>query len=114
MASAVVPLSYAQKNASFLTGTIRNYANQPLYIYKCGVYPAIGGSDTLLFIDSTITDKKGAFAFFFNHDNQTNHKNHSSDNGGLYRLNLPHNQWFYILNDGNPVEIKTVYQFQNN
>jgi len=86
------PLSKGEGPGVRLKSLIANYSNQPLYIYKCGIYPAICGSNTLLLIDSTITDKKGAFAFFFNHDNHTNHKNHnlfrfigSSDNGALYK-----------------------------
>lgn len=116
-----VSFCYGQKENPIVKGTIANYANQPLYIYKCGVFPAIGGSDTLLFIDSTITDKKGKFVFsnpkMANHRDTENTKNHREisvklralcisvvnnskipnpilDNG-LYRINLLHNQWFY-------------------
>ena len=131
----VIPLisgtkqSYAQSDKPFLTGlpheiltgiflrgTIRNYANQPLYIYKCGVYPAIGGSDTLLLVDSTLTDKNSMFAFSIlklvvsEVEPSFNPINNSSANGGLYRINLPRNQWFYIINDGKPIELKTVYR----
>jgi len=85
--------SYAQSDKPFIKGLIKNYAGQPLYIYKCY-------GDTLLFIDSVKTDSKGNFAF----------SNPNSDIG-LYRFNLPHNQWFYLLWDGKPVRIETVYQF---
>lgn len=76
-----------------INGTIANYAHQSLYIYQCY-------GDTLLLVDSVKTNAQGHFSFSRQHLSQ-----------GLYRFNLPNNQWFYILNDGNPIKIKTVYQF---
>ncbi len=84
---------YAQKKTSLLTGTIRNYSNQSIYIYQCY-------GDTLLFVDSVKTDSKGNFAV-----------NKQELKTGLYRFNLPNNQWFYMLNHREPVKIKTIYQF---
>ena len=93
--------SYAQS----LKGIIANYAKQPLSLYQCY-------GDTLLLVDSTHTDKNGAFSFFFNHGqgNLANLQNHGSDNGGLYKVVLQRNQWFYVLYDGKPTEIKTLFQ----
>lgn len=76
-----------------LTGSIRNYANQPLYLYKCY-------GDTLQLTDSVLTGKRGEFTFA--------PENFSGN--GLYKITLQHNQWFYLLNDGNHIEIETVYQ----
>ncbi len=76
-----------------INGTVANYANQSLYIYQCY-------GDTLLLVDSVKTNAQGNFTFSRQHLSQ-----------GLYRFNLPNNQWFYILNDGHPVVVKTVYQF---
>jgi hypothetical protein len=67
----------------------------------------------LLFVDSVKTDAKGNFvvqSLSFSNPNVALSKVEGSDIG-LYRFNLPHNQWFYILNDGKPVQIKTIYQF---
>lgn len=83
--------SYAQKKTS-LTGNINNYANQPLRLYKCF-------GDSLLFVDSTRTDKKGEFAFSM------------KGKVCMYKIALPQNQFFYILSDGHPVEIRTLCQF---
>lgn len=100
---------YAQSGKTYVTGNILNYQNQAIYIYKCYC-------DTLLFIDSVKTDSKGKFVFSFTDYrlpvtlNAAEGQNPNSDIG-IYRFNLPHNQWFYILNDGKPISIKTVYQF---
>ena len=100
----VIPLisgtkqSYAQSVKPFLTGSITNYSSQPLYLYQCY-------GDTLLLADSTRTDKSGEFVFL------------PSPNGeglgvrlGLLKVVLQSNQWFYIINDGKPIELKTVYR----
>lgn len=93
---------YAQKTDLFVTGNIRNYAEQYLYLYECY-------GDTLLFIDSVKTDNLGKFTVSFSNPKRVENTAEPSDLG-LYRFNLPHNQWFYILNDGKPAQIKTVYQ----
>jgi len=107
---SVTKQSYAQSDKPFLSGSIKNYPMQPLYLYQCY-------GDTLLLADSTHTNKKGEFLFFFNHGNHANQKNHGSDNvAGLYKVILHSNQWFYVLapspeGEGRgEVEIKTLYQ----
>ncbi|MDD2387520.1 MAG: TlpA disulfide reductase family protein [Bacteroidales bacterium] len=76
---------------STLTATIHNYSEQYTYAYRCY-------GDTLLLVDSVKTNAKGKFVF----------KQFTQQ--GMYRFNLPRNQWFYILNDGNPIEVETVFQ----
>ena len=65
------------------------------------------GSDTLLLVDSTLTNEKGKFSFLI--QKALDSKNPNSDIVGLYKVVLQRNQFFYILNDGNQVEIKTIY-----
>ncbi|MEK6615319.1 MAG: hypothetical protein AABZ32_04290, partial [Bacteroidota bacterium] len=85
-------LSFAQAQDAWLKGEIINYSNQPLSLYKCY-------GDTLLLADSTYTGKRGDFIFTA--------KNKIF---GLYKVILGQNQFFYILYDEHPVEIKTLYQ----
>src|ERR1035437_3883724 len=85
---------YGQKENSFIKGIIKNYDTQPLYLCQCY-------GDTLLFIDSTHTDKNGEFVL-------SNLKLNSED--GMYKVILQRNQFFYILYDKRPIEIKTLYQ----
>ncbi len=86
-----------------LSGTIKNYNKQSLYLYKCGIYPDKGGTDTLLLADSTVTDAKGKFSLNFSKTSNFSKVN------GMYKVVLQRNQSFYILFDGKPIEIKTVY-----
>jgi thiol-disulfide isomerase/thioredoxin len=94
-----------------INGTIKNFANQILYLYKCY-------QDTLLIIDSTKTDNYGKFQFSvvgIIHELSLQHGLPQHKNNdypfGLYKIYLKYNQYFYIINDNQPVEIKTVYQF---
>lgn len=75
-----------------LTATISNFPQKYVYAYRCT-------EDSLAFIDSVKTDDKGKFVF----------KKFSEE--GIYHFLLYRNQWFEILYDGNPVEIKTVSDF---
>jgi len=86
-----------------ISGTISNYSNQALFLYQCGVYPAIGGSDTLLLVDSIQTDKKGGFSF------SPLQRRGAGGETALYKVVLQRNQWFYILYDGQPVRISTIF-----
>ena len=115
--SLVVNLSFAQtrqnssvipsveSNNSFLRGTIRNYRLQPLYLYKCH-------TDTLLLVDSTMTDNQGKFTFL-----KLGAKSHGQKNGGLYKISLLGDQFFQILYEpdqgnaglGNGIEIRTLF-----
>jgi peroxiredoxin len=95
-----------------INGTIKNFANQTLYLYKCY-------QDTLLIIDSTKTDNNGKFQFSLMAYRQTPQSVraygdtplHNEYSFGLYKIYLKYNQFFYIIDDNQPVEIKTVYQF---
>ena len=78
-------------------GTVDNYVQSSLYLYQCY-------GDTLLFADSTITNKNGEFAFDLS--SAADRKNPA----GIYRVILQGNQFFYVLNDGNPINIRTLYQ----
>ena len=92
--------AYAQSNKPFIKGTIANYVNQSLYLYKCY-------GDTLLLTDSIHTDKNERFIF----TTETFSKVQNFGKGyGLYKVILQRNQWFYVLYDGNPIEIKTLFQ----
>ncbi|OFY85984.1 MAG: hypothetical protein A3F72_09815 [Bacteroidetes bacterium RIFCSPLOWO2_12_FULL_35_15] len=99
---------YGQKENPVVNGTVVNYPNQALYLYQCGVYPDKGGSDTLLLLDSTFTDKNEEFAFSDKAFSKT--QNFGKNNEGLYKIVLQRNQFFYILYDGHSIEIKTFYQ----
>src|SRR3954466_3239169 len=92
---------YAQEKTSFLKGRINNYANQPLYVYQCY-------GDTLLLTDSTTSDKNGEFVFLksLSKIQKTNLDNEA----GMYKIVLQLNQFFYILYNDSPIEIRTVYQ----
>ncbi|HET6226169.1 MAG TPA: TlpA disulfide reductase family protein [Bacteroidia bacterium] len=89
----------AQRKTSFLNGYIYNYFNQPLYIYQCY-------GDTLLLIDSTVSDKHGGFVSNFGSIQNAE----LNVRTGLYKVVLLQNQYFYILYNGAPVEIKTTFQ----
>lgn len=84
-----------------LTATILHYPNT--YVNAYGCY-----GDSLIFIDSIKTDERGRFTLDFK--NSFNSKDPISD-FAIYRFNLLRNQWFYIINDGKEIEIKTVYRF---
>ncbi len=91
---------FGQKEYSLINGTIANYANQSMYIYRCY-------GDTLFLVDSTVTAQNGNFVFSIK--KSFIEANYGSDNG-MYRINLPHNQWFYVLYDKEPIELQTVYR----
>ena len=99
-----VSSSVESKNA-FLLGTIRNYRLQPLYLYKCH-------TDTLLLIDSTLTDNQGKFIFF-----NAGVKAKVQNGAGLYKISLQGDQSFQILYDpaqgdvglDNEIEIRTLF-----
>lgn len=95
------PIGFGQSKTVGVTGQIKNYYNQSIYIYQCY-------ADTLLLVDSVKTDSKGNFVFSSHQVNPTNPKNPGSDI--LYRFNLQRHQWFYLLWDGkSQVQIQTVY-----
>ena len=79
-----------------LRGTIRNYAGQPITISRCA-------GDTLVVVDSTRTNEKGEFRF-------TADLSGFQNLTGLCKVKLADDQFFYLLCDGNPVEIKTVFE----
>jgi hypothetical protein len=83
-----------------INGTIKNFANQTLYLYKCY-------QDTLLIIDSTKTDNNGKFQFSLRAIQELPLKDKYPF--GLYKIYLKYNQFFFIIDDNQPVEIKTVY-----
>lgn len=96
----------------FVKGKIVNYSDKPLALYKSGIYPEKGGRDTLVFIDSVRTNKKGEFVFNLSANSWKQH-------AGLYKIQMLQNQFFFIIYSGNEkaIEIKTVYQpdmFNNN
>ena len=99
---------------SFVKGNITNYANKPLFLYKCY-------KDTLLFIDSIQSDRKGEFLFSpLLHGRKTAlEPDRRKAEVGLYKIQLQQNQFFYIIYSDyeEAIEIKTVYQpdiFYNN
>lgn len=99
---------------SFIKGNITNYANKPLFLYKCY-------KDTLLFIDSIQTNRKGEFLFSsLLHGRKTDLNPGRRQFGtGLYKIQMLQNQFFYIIHSDNEeaIEIKTVHQpdvFNNN
>ena len=79
-----------------LRGTIRNYAGQPITISRCA-------GDTLVVVDSTRTNEKGEFRF-------TADLSGFQNLTGLCKVKLLDDQFFYLLCDGNPLEIKTVFE----
>lgn len=89
-----------QKKDIIVKGLIENYSNQSVYLYKC-VVNFESGSDTILLCDSTYTNKNGEFAFSGNVMNSEI---------GIYKAMLHNNQFFYLIYDKQPVEIKTLYQ----
>ncbi|NTW32638.1 MAG: AhpC/TSA family protein [Bacteroidetes bacterium] len=89
----------AEKENFLIKGTIKNYENQTLYLYRCY-------GDSLLIVDTMNTGKNGEFDF------------PSIYHGkrlltGMYKISLPNNQFFYIIYDKQFVEIKTLYQPNN-
>ena len=98
--------SYSQLQRNTLYGTIKNYAKQTLYLYKCLC-------DTLLLIDTTQTSNNGGFEF--NIPSAFAYNNLSSPLG-LYKIILPYEQSFQFLYTGDAIEIQTIYKhdFQYN
>lgn len=94
--TSLILLSHAQ-NAP-VSISIRNYPNQYVHLVQCY-------GDSLIFIDSIKTDKQGkaqvAGDVFLR----------KGFVPALYRVYLPYNQWFYILYDGKPIQLRTVFQF---
>ena len=84
---------FGQKENPQVKGTIANYSSQPLRLYKCH-------GDTLLLIDSTLTDVKGAFVFDGN----------SFQSNAMYKILMPGKQFFYCLYDKQPIELKAQHQ----
>lgn len=74
-------------------GNIKNYTNQSLSLYQCY-------KDSLILVETINTNNKGQFSFTVL----------TNENIALYKITLLKNQSFYILNDGNPIEIKTIFQ----
>ena len=72
---------------TFLRGTIRNYRLQPLYLFKCH-------TDTLLLVDSTMTNNQGKFSF-----SKARARVEVVNSGGLYKIALKGDQFFEILYD---------------
>lgn len=79
--------------AGQIKGFVGNYSKQPLYLYRCY-------GDTLLLVDSTVTDAKGKFAF---------PATAPATATGLYKVVLQRNQWFYILLPSPSIEVQTLY-----
>lgn len=107
--SSLVLIISIQINVSatpLLAASISNYPLKYVYAFRCF-------GDSLIFIDSLKTDEKGKFNFA------------QFSSKGIYRFNLPSNQWFYVLSTGSAatlgkeagrqveenIEIKTVYRF---
>lgn len=90
-------LGFGQKANAPVQGVISNYANEPVYVYK-----AYG--DTLLLVDTLRTDGKGRFGYA-----QRPGLVGTAQGTGLYKVNLKSNQSFFVLYDGKPVQIKTIY-----
>ena len=90
---------------TFLRGTIRNYRLQPLYLFKCH-------TDTLLLVDSTMTNNQGKFSF-----SKERARVQVVNSGGLYKIALKGDQFFEILYDPaqenaaleNGIEIRTLF-----
>lgn len=78
---------------------IENYNKESLILYRCMVFPEIGGNDTLMLVDSFYTDNNGKVEIVIN----------QVISDGLYKIVLKKNQWFYVLVDGNPITIKTEF-----
>ena len=82
-----------------LSGIIKNYNSQSLYLYSCY-------QDTLLLADSTLTGENGEFTF---PSTAFETEQGMPEAPGMYKVVLQRNQFFYILHDGAPMEIQTVY-----
>ncbi len=80
-----------------IKGTITNYNNRPLTLFKCY-------EDTLLFVDSLRTDKKGRFAF---PKPASTLQNLSLT--GLFKIQLHGNQNFLFLRQNAIIQIQTLY-----
>lgn len=97
--------SHAQSNSGtkgIVKGTINDYYNQPIYIYQCY-------GDTLLLVDSAKTDNKGQFSASPLRA-LSGAEGAGSSEAGMFKFHLQRNQFFYILNDDQPIEIRTVFR----
>lgn len=86
-----VSVSQAQSNMPWLHGTITNYPQQVLDIYRIQ-------ADTLLLVDSVLTTTTGTFALVT--------KPYTK---GMYKVELSNKQSFLLIYDGKPVQLKTKY-----
>lgn len=86
-----VALFNARAQDVVLRGNIKNYNAQSVLIYQCY-------KDSLVLKDSTKTDAKGNISI------------KEITSFGIYKVALSNNQFFYIINDGKPIDIKTIYQ----
>lgn len=75
-----------------IRGVIKNHINTPVYLLK-------SETDSLIFIDSAITSKNGEFIF--------NIKDRKCGIG-LYKIQLNESNSFNFINDGMPIQLKTV------
>lgn len=93
-------VQFSSLGQTTVTARIQNYPQKQVFVYRCY-------GDTLIFVDSTKTDDKGILKFSFPINNSS---------AGIYRFNLPRNQWFYILTPKNSnrkteeIKINTVFQ----
>ena len=108
----IATMSLADKAG--VQGMIDNYSNQPLYLYQCY-------GDTVLLADSTHTNEIGEFSFAgasFSKAVTLARDTRSvalkqvgswKEAQGLYKVVLQSNQFFYLIYEGSPVEIRTTY-----
>lgn len=92
---ALVINTVAYSQSIKLSGNIENFCNKSLRLYQCNL-------DTLYFIDSARTDNFGNFKF------QVNHL--ALLKNGLCKVSLNEAQYFYIINSGENIKIKSKFE----
>lgn len=85
----------AQSQSIKLRGKIENFYNKSLRLYQCHL-------DTLYLIDSARTDSIGNFKFQVN--------NLALLKNGLCKVSLNEVQYFYIINSGENIKIKSKFE----
>lgn len=81
-----------------IKGEIKKYYNQPVYLYKCKL-------DSVIFVDSIITNSQGRFNYIKDSINNFVY------DIGMYKIALKNNLYINFINDFKPIVFSDTYTF---
>ena len=81
-----------------IKGEIKKYYNQPIYLYKCKL-------DSVIFVDSVITNTQGKFNYIKDSINNFVY------DIGIYKIALKSNLYINFINDFKPIVFSYIYTY---